>query len=309
MSGDVSAISHYATWCDKTVGNEPGYINDKLGTVKRFYRWALKVGLVDTLPFEDIEVVSSHSGGRLAHTSSKGRRQSSTDIHFHEPEKNIQVLSRGQIDIVMKSVRNPTHRSVLHLGLNAGLRAEELATFPAKYVVDCSKLSEKIRSVPVILNPRDMDTKNDTRRVVRISVECMNSLWQYREIVRPSLMEKSDASAGGQLFRTRYGDPFVADGFVAPLARLGARVGFHIHPHMLRHTFATHMLASLEDLKRAGRLKSSPVVILMKLLGHSSILTTSTYLHLLDTIDDVFGTQYQREIDLLVHTYLKQRAV
>lgn len=308
MSGDVSPLSHYMTWCDKTVGNEPGYINDKVGTVKRFYRWALKVGLVDALPFEDLEVVSSHRGGQLAHASGNAQKQNSTDMRFHEPKKQIMVLSRGQIDVVLSSVKNSTHRSMLHLGLNAGLRAEELVTFPAKYVVDCSRLSEKIKSVPVTLNPRDMDTKNDTTRVVRVSVQCMNLLWQYREVVRPALLEKSSTSASNQLFRTRNGEPFVADGLVAPLARLGKRLGFHIHPHMLRHTFATHMLASLENLKRAGRLKSSPIVVLMKLLGHSSILTTSRYLHLLDSIEDVYGTQYQKEIDLLVHTYLKEQA-
>jgi site-specific recombinase XerD len=308
MSGDVSPLAHYITWCDSAVGNEPGYINDKVGTIMRFYRWALKVGLVDTLPFTDIEVVSSHRGGMQAHASDNAGKQASTDMRLHEPKKHIMVLSRGQIDVALRLAKNPTHRAMLHLGLNAGLRAEELVSFPAKYVVDCRKLSEKIRSVPVVLSPRDMDTKNDTTRTVRVSVQCMNLLWQYREVVRPSLHEKSSTSTSDSLFRTRYGIPFVADGLVAPMARLGKRLGFHIHPHMLRHTFATHTLASLEDLKRAGRLKSSPIVVLMNLLGHSSIVTTSRYLHLLDSIDDVYGTQYQKEIDLLVHGYLKEQA-
>lgn len=308
MSGDVSPLAHYIAWCDGTVGNEPGYINDKVGTVKRFYRWALKAGLVITLPFTDIMVVSSHSGGKLAHTSGSGGRQASTDLRLHEPESPIMVLSRGQIDGVLQSAKNPTHRAMIHLGLNAGLRAEELASFPSKYIVDCSRLSEKIKSVRVVLNPRDMNTKNDSFRTVRVSVQCMNRLWQYREAVRPSLEIKSSTASNDELFLTRYGQPFVEDGLVAPLARVGRRVGFHVHPHMLRHTFATHTLASLEDLKRKGRLKSSPLVVLQRLLGHSSILTTSRYLHFLDSIDDAYGTQYQKEIDLLVQSYVKERA-
>jgi site-specific recombinase XerC len=106
------------------------------------------------------------------------------------------------------------------------------------------------------------------------------------------------------LFLTRYGEAFVADGLVAPLARLGQRLGFHIHPHMLRHSFATHTLASLEDLKRSGRLRSSPLVLLKGLLGHASINTTSRYLHHLDAIDDAYGTRYQAEIDALALGYL-----
>jgi site-specific recombinase XerD len=223
-----------------------------------------------------------------------------------EADEPIKVLSRGQIETVLRSTANPTHRAVVHLALNAGLRAEELATFPAHYVVDCSKLSSKIKTVPVILKPDDMDIKNDRSRTVRVSVACMNLLWQYREGVRPALQNTSPASSSS-LFITRYGNAFASDGFVAPLARLGLRLGFHIHPHMLRHSFATHTLASLEDLKRAGRLKSSPLVVLKGLLGHSSIQTTSRYLHHLDTIDDAYGTLYQAEIDALASGYLEEK--
>lgn len=306
MSGDVAPLAHYVRWCDSAVGNEPGYINDKVGTVKRFYIWAQKVGLVDVLPFRNIEVVSSHAGGMLSHTSGSTGKRKTTDLHMREAEKPIMVLSRSQIDVVLRSASNPTHRAILHLGLSAGLRAEELATFPAQYVIDCGKLSDKVKTVAVHLNPRDMDTKNSRPRTVRVSVPCMNVLWQYREAVRPAL-QNAQSSSCTPLFLTRYGEPFVSDGLVTPLARLGKRLGFHLHPHMLRHTFATHTLASLEDLKRAGRLRGSPVVILKQLLGHSSITTTSRYLHFLDAIDDVYGTRYQSEIDALALGYLNER--
>jgi site-specific recombinase XerD len=225
---------------------------------------------------------------------------------MREADEPLAVLSRNQIDAAVRTVSNPTHHAMLHLGLNAGLRAEEIITFPSKYVVDCSKLSAKVKSVAVHLNPRDMDTKNDKPRIVRVSVPCMNRLWQYREAVRPAL-EKAAASKSPNLFLTRFGEPFAADGLVAPLGRLGERLGFHIHPHMLRHTFATHTLAALEDLKRAGRLRGSPIVILKGLLGHSSVTTTSRYLHFLDAIDDAYGTRYQSEIDSLVLGYLDQQ--
>ena len=133
----------------------------------------------------------------------------------------------------------------------------------------------------------------------------MNILWQYREGIRPRLQRLAPDS--NNLFLNRFGKPFVDDGLVAPLDRLGRRIGFHIHPHMLRHTFATHTLSSLQDLKSAGKIRSSPLIILKNLLGHSSITTTSRYVDHLDAIDDSYGTNYQSEIDALVLGYLNEK--
>ncbi|MBW8744017.1 MAG: site-specific integrase [Sphingomonas sp.] len=309
-SGQLSPLAAYVRWCDTDVRNAPGYVNDKRATIERFYEWAKRVGRIDELPFTRSEVISSSADGVLAHASATRGRRSASNLHLPENDDDVpdMVLSRGQIDAAFEHATNPTHRAVLHLSLNAGLRAEELATFPMKYVVDTSRLSPKVKTVPVTLDPKDMHTKNDKKRTVRLSVRCMNLLWQYREAVRPRLRAraKGGPADSGVLLLTRFGVPFVADGFVSPMARLGKRAGFHIHPHMLRHTFATHTLASLEDLKRAGRLRSSPLVVLKRLLGHSKTTNTERYLHLLDSIEDVYGTRYQAEIDELALGYLNE---
>ncbi|MDR0226046.1 MAG: tyrosine-type recombinase/integrase [Burkholderiaceae bacterium] len=304
-SGDVPPLSHWVRWCQVVAGNQPGYINHKRATVERFYEWAHRVGRIPTIPFTRHAAISASADARLVHASSTQGRRSTSSLYLREPRRLERVLTRGQIDSALKEARNPTHHAAFYLGLTAGLRAEELATFPVKCVSDCSKLSSKVRTVPVRLDPAYMSTKNDKARTVRISVACMNALWQYKAVVRPRLLARAPKrEEHAPLFLTRSGRPFVDDGFVAPFARLGAKVGFHIHPHMLRHTFATHTLASLEDLKHAGKFRGSPLVTLMRLLGHDSITTTSRYTHLLDAIDDVYGTRYQAEIDALAKSYL-----
>lgn len=301
-SGDVSPLAHYVHWCKKSVGNKGRYINEKRATIERFYAWALQFGLVTEMPSMRIDIRAHTNRGRLSYTSAKGGVQKVSSLRLPEPEEPLLVLTRSQIDVVLSGVNNPTHRAVLYLGLNTGLRAEELVSFPKKYIFDCSKLSSKVKIVSVNLDPSDMSLKNNKRRTVRLSVSCMNMLWQYREGVRPRLQRLAPDS--NNLFLNRFGKPFVEDGLIAPLARLGRRIGFHIHPHMLRHTFATHTLSSLQDLKSVGKIRSSPLIILKNLLGHSSVTTTSRYLHHLDAIDDSYGTSYQAEIEALVLGYI-----
>ena len=82
-------------------------------------------------------------------------------------------------------------------------------------------------------------------------------------------IRKQNGMRGGVLFCTLQGGPLWPQYVRILLQRLAASAGIdkRVHPHALRHTFAV-------ELERAG----TPVTVISKLLGHSSVAVTSRYL-------------------------------
>ena len=115
--------------------------------------------------------------------------------------------------------------------------------------------------------------KGDKERVVLIGHEAGEWLRRYCEDARPELVR-----AGGQrgravdrVFLNARGGPLTSRGaqlIVARAVRI-ASVQQHVSPHVLRHTFATHLLDGEADLRAV-----------QELLGHASIATTQIYTHI-----------------------------
>ncbi|MNZ83580.1 Tyrosine recombinase XerC [compost metagenome] len=76
--------------------------------------------------------------------------------------------------------------------------------------------------------------------------------------------------ADGALFISRRGKRLTPRAIQLRVREAGVReLGQHLHPHMLRHSFASHMLESSQDLRAV-----------QDLLGHADIATTQIYTHL-----------------------------
>jgi len=101
-----------------------------------------------------------------------------------------------------------------------------------------------------------------------IGVPALRWIDRYQRECRPALAN-ADARHNGRLFLSRTGRPLERTavwGIVRRWARVAGLAG--VHPHVLRHSFATHLLAGGADLR-----------VVQELLGHASIATTEVYTH------------------------------
>jgi len=109
--------------------------------------------------------------------------------------------------------------------------------------------------------------KGAKQRVVPIGAVALRKLRRYLEGGRSLLLK---ARASNRLFVTRSGTGLTRQGFWKILRRYAwaARIRRPISPHMLRHSFATHLLEGGADLR-----------VVQTLLGHADIATTQIYTH------------------------------
>ena len=108
--------------------------------------------------------------------------------------------------------------------------------------------------------------KGSKERIVPVGEAAEGWLGRYLKEVRPRLARGRHET----VFVNRFGDPMTRQGFWKILAAYGRRVGISgLHPHVLRHSFATHLLEHGADLRAV-----------QMMLGHSDITTTQIYTHI-----------------------------
>lgn len=106
-----------------------------------------------------------------------------------------------------------------------------------------------------------------------------------------------DAPDPKTLFINQDGLPYSDDGKgIERIVRdIGRKVCIRVHPHMLRHTYATHTLVALQRTRDKNKIE--PLAFLQQQLGHSSINTTMIYLHLINELADDAVLQYDDELN------------
>jgi integrase/recombinase XerD len=149
---------------------------------------------------------------------------------------------------------NLCDQAVLELAYASGLRLSELRNLRLE------QLHLEAGFINVI-------GKGNKERVVPVGSKAINALNRFIEVGRPKLVTPRSPA---NVFLTKRGTPFASVTMWLRIKRRVRRAGVtrNVTPHMLRHSFATHLLEHGADLR-----------VIQELLGHANISTTEVYTH------------------------------
>jgi integrase/recombinase XerD len=169
-------------------------------------------------------------------------------------EKKLPViLSKAEVKALLEAPRNLKHRAMLATMYGAGLRVSEVAKL---------KVSDLDRERRVIWVRGGKGHKDRQVMLAEPLREVLAAYWKWKRPVE-------------WLFPGKKADCPIATGSVFKLCEAAAQkagITKPVHPHSLRHAFATHLLDEGVNL-----------LVIQALLGHAHLRTTAGYLHLSDS--------------------------
>jgi integrase/recombinase XerD len=216
----------------RRAGLAPRTLARRRAAISGLHAHALKTGMCSSDPTQDLDPL--RVGRRLPRA-----------LALDEVERLLaQTLGEGPL-----SLRD---RALLELAYASGLRASELVG------LDLESVDLDERLVVVV-------GKGSKQRMVPFGGAAARALVRYLEGGRPALTRARGEAA---LFVNRFGRRLSRMGLWKVLAGYAraAGLGDKVSPHVLRHSFATHLLAGGADLR-----------VVQELLGHASVTTTQVY--------------------------------
>ena len=222
----------------------------RLSSLKHFYKYMVNVGYVNENPF--IFVSAPKTETKYPHGLYK---EQILELFKRNGERTDNLANRDQ--------------AILYLLYYSGVRAQELVT------LNIQSLSLRERTVRVL-------GKGNKERIVPFSLDCQKILKRYIDTERQKLLllymdrqrkkppEQRDNDLLSPLFFNAKGERLTTRGLEYILDAIEEKIGLYVglHPHILRHSFATHLLENGADLR-----------VIQELLGHESINATQVYTH------------------------------
>ncbi len=313
-SEEITNIALYRNWSLSLINPETGSPKIQPSTVRRrltnlmsFYRWAFRRGRIDFLPWDaDFRAVPEMHPSMFRHTRA-GRLVSRDNLRPKAKKKAIPLLTMSQCRDLIHACTTVTLQLMTKLMLQTGLRNEECRTFPRKYVLDPTGLGDKKR-IPLNLDPLDMALKGNKPRRIYLTWQLMKELFDYLNFgegsVRAKYYRKRYAGKSPLTFLNHEGNPWSEKGLNNAYRKLWEKgcdkqpiLAFRVTPHMLRHTFATFELYAESKRTNLGK----ALAWVRDRLGHSSIVTTTVYVHCIDLMEKAELNLYQQELDKILN--------
>ena len=210
-------------------GLAPKSLQRRLSACRSFYAWHLRHGRIAASPVAGIR-------------APKAQRKLPQVLDADEAVQLVELPTNAPLGL--------RDRALLELFYSSGLRLSEVCAL-------------RWRDLDTAMALVQVQGKGRRERLVPVGSHALNALAQWR------------ADSGGAdeapIFPGRNGGPISQRAIQLRIKQLAQRQGLfkHVHPHMLRHSFASHILESSGDLRGV-----------QELLGHADIATTQIYTHL-----------------------------
>ena len=212
-----------------------------LSSLKHFYKYMTNEGIINDNPF-------------LFISSPKTEKKYPRALYKEQVKQILEENAKRTDELAIRD------QAILSMLYYTGMRASELVNLTTQSV-DMNR-----RIVNII-------GKGDKERIVPFSLQCKQALDLYMKKQRPELWSRSPLKPEDRtnaLFLNNKGEKLTSRGLEYILDSIEMKTGTFVglHPHVLRHSFATHLLENGADLR-----------VIQELLGHASLNATQVYTH------------------------------
>ena len=233
----------------KNIGKKSSTISRSLASIRSFYQFLLR--------------------------NKKIKKDPTVNVQSPKIEKRVpNILSSDEIDLLLSQPKNvdlkgTRDKAMLEFAYATGMKVTEIISLNIEDVdveegIVCCKNGEKVRNIP-------------------LGTLSLKALKEYIEKSRPILIKNAEEKS---LFVNTNGRRLTRQGFwkIVKYYKEQAHISKEITPHILRHSFATHLLQNGADLKA-----------IQTMLGHSDISSTQVYMQFQnETLKNVYKKAHPR---------------
>lgn len=204
--------------------------NRKISAIKSYYDFLMKYNYTEYNPFEHIE-------------SAKIIKKLPEYLSYQTIESIIDYLNDNWL-----------YKAIIEVLYGCGLRVSEL-------------INLKVSDIHYQENLIECEGKGKKQRYIPINSKALQAIDEYKVNFRNKLKRKDDENL---LFLNEKGRKLRREAINVMLNKIAKELNIKtLHPHMLRHSFSTHLLENGADLR-----------MIQEMLGHESISTTEIYTHI-----------------------------